>query len=315
MFLKLLTCVLLPIFLVASSAAASDSVDDSIRTLYRTDAFVIDTFDLEMYLRNAPPPSGGKWGSRERVLQAISDLYALNILAGDADGASLLSREEEQWITEYAVSLERAMRFIDRKVQHQLAATDWDAEATEYYLARMDEYRVEERVSIRTFLLRTEERSKEEAITLAKSLTTNPMTFEAFESLTREVTEDDVAKADGGLMANVSRGMTVPPFEEAIFALTEPGQVSEPIVSQFGVHVAQLIERREGRQRTFEEVKLSIIEELKVLRAKQYRAAIQSEARERQPAGFVRYVEELDALMEETSSGPLVPPEEFLRQQ
>ena len=34
-------------------------------------------------------------------------------------------------------------------------------------------------------------------------------------------------------MSGVVRGQTVPPFEEAAFALRMPGELSEPVVSQF----------------------------------------------------------------------------------
>jgi peptidyl-prolyl cis-trans isomerase SurA len=40
--------------------------------------------------------------------------------------------------------------------------------------------------------------------------------------------------------------MFVPEFEEALNAL-QPGQISDPIVSRFGVHLIQLLERRESK--------------------------------------------------------------------
>ena len=39
-------------------------------------------------------------------------------------------------------------------------------------------------------------------------------------------------------------GLFVPEFEDAVNALS-PGQVSDPLVSRFGVHLIQLLERRE----------------------------------------------------------------------
>ena len=40
-------------------------------------------------------------------------------------------------------------------------------------------------------------------------------------------------------------GMFVPEFEETLNALS-PGQLSEPLVSRFGVHLIQLLERRQA---------------------------------------------------------------------
>lgn len=65
----------------------------------------------------------------------------------------------------------------------------------------------------------------------------------SFAQLARENSEDGSAPA-GGDLGWSSAGQFVPEFEEALNAL-QPGQVSEPVVSRFGVHLIQLMERRE----------------------------------------------------------------------
>jgi peptidyl-prolyl cis-trans isomerase SurA len=64
-----------------------------------------------------------------------------------------------------------------------------------------------------------------------------------FEDVAREVSEDGSAPA-GGDLGWVSPGGFVPEFEEAMNRLA-PGAVSPPVVSRFGVHLIQVIERRE----------------------------------------------------------------------
>ena len=63
------------------------------------------------------------------------------------------------------------------------------------------------------------------------------------EDLAREHSADGSAAA-GGDLGWARPGMFVPEFERALNAL-QPGQISEPVVSRFGVHLIQLIERRE----------------------------------------------------------------------
>jgi len=64
-----------------------------------------------------------------------------------------------------------------------------------------------------------------------------------FEDVAREVSEDTTASA-GGDLGWASPGSFVPEFEEAMNRLA-PGAISPPVVSRFGVHLIQVIERRE----------------------------------------------------------------------
>lgn len=66
---------------------------------------------------------------------------------------------------------------------------------------------------------------------------------ESFEELARLYSEDSSAP-QGGDLGWVNPGETVPAFEQAMNAL-QPGQVSEPVLSQFGWHLIRVEERRE----------------------------------------------------------------------
>lgn len=64
-----------------------------------------------------------------------------------------------------------------------------------------------------------------------------------FATLAREYSQDGSAE-QGGDLGWSNPGMFVPEFEEAMNKLA-PGQISDPLVSRFGVHLIQLMERRE----------------------------------------------------------------------
>src|SRR5690606_2427338 len=51
-----------------------------------------------------------------------------------------------------------------------------------------------------------------------------------------------------------SKGMMVPEFETAAFALANPGDVSAPVQSQFGWHIIKLDEKRMSAAPAFERV-------------------------------------------------------------
>ena len=65
----------------------------------------------------------------------------------------------------------------------------------------------------------------------------------SFEALAREHSQDGSA-AQGGDLGWAAPGRYVPEFEQAVQTL-QPGEVSPPVVSRFGVHLIQLVERRE----------------------------------------------------------------------
>jgi peptidyl-prolyl cis-trans isomerase SurA len=64
-----------------------------------------------------------------------------------------------------------------------------------------------------------------------------------FEALARQNSEDPSA-AQGGDLGWVSPGSFVPEFEEAMNQLSVGG-ISQPVVSRFGVHLIQVLERRD----------------------------------------------------------------------
>jgi peptidyl-prolyl cis-trans isomerase SurA len=65
----------------------------------------------------------------------------------------------------------------------------------------------------------------------------------SFADVAREFSEDGSA-ANGGELPWAGPGMMVPEFEQAMNALP-PGGLSEPVVSRFGLHLIQVLERRE----------------------------------------------------------------------
>lgn len=106
----------------------------------------------------------------------------------------------------------------------------------------------------------------------------------SFEDIARQYSEDGSAAA-GGDLGWAAPGMFVPEFEAAMNALA-PGGVSEPVVSRFGVHLIQVVERREValdakqlreqarnvlRERKFEQAYLDWTKELRARAYVEYR--------------------------------------------
>jgi peptidyl-prolyl cis-trans isomerase SurA len=97
----------------------------------------------------------------------------------------------------------------------------------------------------RHILLRTTPQlSSSDAIARMKAIRKQIIDGQAsFAQAARQYSEDG-SGARGGDLGWTAPGQFVPEFEKALLAL-QPGQISEPVVSRFGVHLIQLIERRE----------------------------------------------------------------------
>jgi peptidyl-prolyl cis-trans isomerase SurA len=66
-----------------------------------------------------------------------------------------------------------------------------------------------------------------------------------FEQLAREFSQDASARA-GGDLGWANPGLFVPEFEEAMNAL-QPGQIADPVITRYGVHLIQLLGRRQQK--------------------------------------------------------------------
>ena len=64
-----------------------------------------------------------------------------------------------------------------------------------------------------------------------------------FEDVAKRESADTVSGANGGFLGRTAKGAYVPAFENAAYALT-PGQISEPVETQFGVHLIKVDERK-----------------------------------------------------------------------
>jgi parvulin-like peptidyl-prolyl isomerase len=78
---------------------------------------------------------------------------------------------------------------------------------------------------------------------------------EDFATLAREYSDDYATKDRGGDTGLFHRGQMNPIFEQAAFDLKNPGELSGPIETPFGVHVLRLEERLEPRLVPLEEIR------------------------------------------------------------
>ena len=88
----------------------------------------------------------------------------------------------------------------------------------------------------------------------AKTIATRVKGGEDFAKVAGELSKDPGSKTDGGDLGFFTKDRMVEPFAEAAFKL-EPGQVSDPVKSQFGWHVIKVEDKRSKPVPSFDEMK------------------------------------------------------------
>ena len=106
-----------------------------------------------------------------------------------------------------------------------------------------------------------------------------------FESLAKEYSQDGSAD-QGGDLGWATPGRYVPEFEQALAAL-QPGQISAPVVTRFGVHLIELVERREVPITARERREMA----REALREKKFEEAYALWAQEQRARAYVEYRE------------------------
>ena len=104
-----------------------------------------------------------------------------------------------------------------------------------------------------------------------------------FAGLARDNSQDASAK-EGGDLGWSRPGQFVPEFEEAMDRLT-PGQISDPVVSRFGVHLIQVVGRRDAKLSQTEQREAA----RNVLREQRVEEAFSTWAQEVRARAYVEY--------------------------
>jgi parvulin-like peptidyl-prolyl isomerase len=138
-----------------------------------------------------------------------------------------------------------------------------EADVRKYYNAHLDAYRREEEVHARHILLRANpaegggSRAKARADSLRKAI----LDGADFADLALRFSQDPGSASSGGDLGFFSRGRMVKEFSDTSFALP-PGQVSQPVQTQFGYHLIKVDEHRPAGVRPLEEVQVEIRRQL-----------------------------------------------------
>lgn len=137
-----------------------------------------------------------------------------------------------------------------------------DEQAEAFYEDNRGSYMLPEQREASHILLDAAEGDEADQINQLNDIKARVEAGESFADLAAEFS-DDVGSADlGGSLGVISIGAMVPEFEDAVFALEAEGDLSAPVVSEFGVHLIKLDKIIAESGKPFEDVREQIISEM-----------------------------------------------------
>jgi peptidyl-prolyl cis-trans isomerase C len=139
----------------------------------------------------------------------------------------------------------------------------YEARAREDFILNKAKYATPEQVSATHILFDTKKHTSDEAKKLAQDARAKILAGADMNKLAHDVSEDPSSGNNSGSLGWFSQKDMDPAFGAAAFALKNTGDVSEPVLSQFGWHVIRLDGRKLASTPTFEQAKETIMAELK----------------------------------------------------
>jgi len=128
-----------------------------------------------------------------------------------------------------------------------------------YYTANPDEFSTPEQVEASHILIKVDDKATSEAIEIARKeaedIYKKAVSGEDFSELAKNYSQDPSAKDNGGYLGKFARNRMVKPFEEKAFSM-KPGDISEPVKTQFGWHVISVKSKTEASKKTLSEATL-----------------------------------------------------------
>lgn len=256
---KALTALLIGAGLLFSVPAAACEGTDCV--LASRNGVNLYPIDLEASIGDLDPGvRAGILSKPERIDRLMDNVLITRQLAEMAKKAGFDQNPIVQ--RQMLLAAERALSEHARaaELKKRAGARDFEIYAREQYAIRMDEFSVPPTTEVAHILIATGTLCQADALVRANDVLIKARGGENFESLVQQYSDDDSKVNNAGRIEVSEKAGLDPAFKRASLALTEPGQLSEPVLSGFGYHVIKMIEKRPGMTPSYENVKEALMQ-------------------------------------------------------
>ena len=228
------------------------------------------------------------------------ELTAANLADVTATDEEVRSYFDENGV-KYEVPEQRTVDYIlVDTVKLRREADIAEEELRQYFDGHQDEFTLQEQMSARHILVRTDNRDDAEAQSKVAAAKARLDAGEDFAVVAKDVSEDPGSAEQGGNLGFFGRGKMVREFEDAAFG-AEIGEVVGPVKTQFGYHLIEVTQHREGGVQDYELVKAGIKNSLLTPKVEELAEDKAGEVIAKIKEGSLATSEQLKALAEELS--------------
>jgi peptidyl-prolyl cis-trans isomerase C len=228
----------------ASSASTAAQADPNDTLLARVNGVEIRQSDINIaeedinneQLHAAPPEV-----KREQLLAYLTDVI---LISQSAEKKNLANDDDFK----RRLQFQRNKLLMASLMQNQAKTSASEEEMRKVYDEAVKPMATEEEVHARHILVESEEEAKAIAAELSAG--------GDFATIAKEKSKDP-GSADGGDLGYFAKGQMVPEFSEVAFKMF-PGQVSNPVKTQFGWHIIKVEDKRQRPVPEYDKVKEQI---------------------------------------------------------
>ncbi len=246
--------------IVAISAQAADDKPLGPNVVARQGSAEVTLQDVDAAAAKIPEGDrAGFFDSPKRIESTISNLLYQQQLATKArsqnlDKDPLVKREIAQAIDDVLARVQ-----LDN-FRKSLKLPDFEMLATEYYAGHKDEFVDHGDIVVEHILVSTKDRPENEAKARIGEVEAAARAHpDQFAELVEKYSDDPSKPSNHGRILRATSNKMTKQFAAQINAMTLPGEISPILKSDLGFHVIKFVERRQDRQRSFDEVHSDLV--------------------------------------------------------
>lgn len=244
--------------MVVGEEAIKDDIKNA--TYFKTnDKFDINKYKALLSYNKITPEDFEKETEGRLMSQRLQQLMA--VIPYSKDFKETLNKlykdkRETKIVTLNHADLRKTITISNKEVKEFLAKENNKKKVESIFKERKAALDQQEEVKTRHILIK----DSKDALAKAKKIR-KEVKKSNFITLAKKYTDEPQGKANGGDLNWVKRGQMVPEFEKAVFSM-KPGQISDPVKTNFGYHIIFVEKRKEAKEAKLAEFESTLAKEM-----------------------------------------------------